>query len=145
MIFDDIMDELYNSNHISIQTRVYLNNHLQYDPNHEIYLFFPSLETQYSQSSYFRNVIVIIKFEHNTFKIILNIIQDRNNVYPYSVNPGIYLSSMRGCNINFKGGYLIQISFTPVFTKYYSIYPLETPRELYTYEENQPFTYLLSL
>ena len=70
------MDELYNPTHIQIQTRVEVSNRLQYDPKHEIYLFSISLETQYSQSLYFYNVIVIMKLEHDTFKIILNICQD---------------------------------------------------------------------
>ena len=73
MIFDEIMDELYNSTHILIHTRVELYNYLQYDPKYEIYLYLPSLQTQYSQLPYFHNVIVIMKLEHDTFKIILNI------------------------------------------------------------------------
>ena len=85
MIFDVIMDELYNSTNLLIQTIVALYNHLQYYRKHEIYLLSPSLETQYSQSLYFYNVIVIMKLEHDIFKIILNIFQVRNHVYPYSV------------------------------------------------------------
>ena len=45
----------------------------------------PYLETQYSQSPYFHNVIFRMKLEHDTLNIILNILQDRNHVYPYSV------------------------------------------------------------
>ena len=79
------MDEWYNSTHFLIQTRVAPYNHLQYYWKHEIYLLSPSFENQYSQFLYFYNVIVIMKLEHDTFKIILNNFQDRNHVYPYSV------------------------------------------------------------
>ena len=103
MIFDEIMDELYNSIHILIHTRVELYNYLQYDPKYENYLLSPSLETQYSQSPYFQNVIIIMKLEHDTFKMILNIFQDRNHFYLYSVNLGISLSSMIGYKMNIRG------------------------------------------
>ena len=66
-------------------------------------MLLPSIETQYSQTPYFHNAIVIMKSEHDTFKIILNIFQDRNHVYPYSVNPSISLSSIIGCKIKFRG------------------------------------------
>ena len=66
------MDELYNSTHLLIQTIVALYNHLQYYRKHEIYLLSPSFENQYSQSLYFYNVVVIMKLEHDTFKMILN-------------------------------------------------------------------------
>ena len=85
MIFDVIMDELYNSTNLLIQKIVAIYNHLQYYRKHEIYLLSPSLETQYIQSPYLHNVVVIMKLEHDTFKIILNIFQDNNRVYPYIV------------------------------------------------------------
>ena len=75
------MNELYKSTHILIQTRVELYNHLQYDLKREIYLYSHYHETQYSQSPYFHNVIVIMKLDNVKFKIILNIFQDRNHVY----------------------------------------------------------------
>ena len=98
------MDEIYNSTHILIQKIVALGNHLQYFPKYEIYLLFTYLGTKYIQLPYIHNVIVIMKFEHSIFNIILDNFQDRNHVYPYSLNPGISLSGIRGCKIKFKGG-----------------------------------------
>ena len=104
MISDEIMDELYNSTHILIQKIVALGNHLQYFPKYDIYLLLTYLETKYIQPPYFHNVIVIMEFEHGKFNIILNTFQDRNHVYPYSANPGISLSGIRGCKIKFRVG-----------------------------------------
>ena len=98
------MDELYNSTHILIQKIVALGNHLQYFPKYEIYLLLAYLETKYIQLPYFHFVIIIMKFEHSTFNIILDNFQDRNHIYPYSLNHGISLSCIRGCKINFRGG-----------------------------------------